>query len=230
MAWGMPLHTIITADGGKGYLSVMSSDKDPLSILALRIHKVDWDANTADVKITNVMRLEEPGSKPSMLVPTQTDPSQPVTALWKPSNHQLHGPTLHPNGKFAYFTQWTDNKIRVIDVAKDTLAAVDPIQHGTRTRQLHGVFFNPAGELAISTGFYFDLNEVTLYQVDKRSGHLKPEGHPLDREREEQGVRGLQPLRLLARQPLCHHLHPADRKHLSDPYRVYGRRSQRLVD
>ena len=84
----MPLHTIITADGGKGYLSVMSSDKDPLTILALRIHKVDWDANTADVKITNVMRLEEPGSNPSMLVPTQTDPKQPVTSLWKPSNHR----------------------------------------------------------------------------------------------------------------------------------------------
>ena len=172
---GMPLHTIITADGRKAYLSVMSSDKDPLTILALRINKVDWTANTADIKITNVMRLEEPGSKPSMLVPTQTDPNQPVTTLWKPSNHQLHGPTLHPNGKFAYFTQWTDNKIRVIDVANDKLAGVDPIQHGTRTRQLHGVFFNPAGDLAISTGFYFDLNEVTLYKVDKQSGYLKPE-------------------------------------------------------
>ncbi|MGH8646379.1 MAG: hypothetical protein ACREX4_18730 [Gammaproteobacteria bacterium] len=172
---GMPLHTIITADGGKGYLSVMSSDKDPLTIVALRIHNVDWDANIADVKITNVMRLEEPGSKPSMLVPTQTDPKQPVTSIWKPTNHQLHGPTIHPSGRFAYFTQWTDNKIRVIDVASDKLAAVDPIQYGTRTRQLHGVFFNPAGDLAISTGFYFDINEVTLYQVDKQSGHLKPE-------------------------------------------------------
>ena len=172
---GMPLHTIITANGDKAYLSVMSSDKDPLTILALRIGKVDWNADAADVKITTVMRLEEPGSKPSMLVPTQTDRNQPVTALWKPTNHQLHGPTLHPSGKFAYFTQWTDNKIRVIDVTKDKLAAVDPIQHGTRSRQLHGVFFNPAGDLAISTGFYFDLNEVTLYKVDKQSGYLEPE-------------------------------------------------------
>lgn len=93
---GMPLHTIITANGDKAYLSVMSSDTDPLTILALRIGKIDWKADAADVTITTVMRLEEPGSKPSMLVPTQTDPKQPVTALWKPSNHQLHGPTLHP--------------------------------------------------------------------------------------------------------------------------------------
>lgn len=172
---GLPLHTIITADGSKAYLSVMSSDKDPLTILALRIDKIDWNAGTADMKITNVMRLEEPGTPPSRLVPTQTDPSQPVTALWKPSNQQLHGPTIHPNGKFVYFTQWTDNKIRVIDVSTDKLAAVDPIQHGTRTRQVHGVFFNPAGDEAIATGYYFDINEVTLYQVDKQSGYLRPD-------------------------------------------------------
>jgi hypothetical protein len=106
---GGALHTVITADGSKACLSVMSSDKDPLTILALRISKVDWKTNTADVKITKVMRAGEPGDKPSMLIPTQTDPSQPVTALWKPSNHQLHGPTIHPSGKFVYFTQWTES-------------------------------------------------------------------------------------------------------------------------
>jgi DNA-binding beta-propeller fold protein YncE len=172
---GLPLHTIITADGSKAYLSVVSSDKDPLTILALRINQIDWNAGTADVKIANVMRLEEPGAKPSMLMPTQTDPRQPVTSFWKRTHHELHGPTIHPSGKFVYYTQWTDNKIRAIDVSTDKLAAVDPIQYGTRTRQVHGVFFNPAGDHAIATGYYFDINEVTLYQVDKRSGYLKPD-------------------------------------------------------
>src|SRR5919197_943903 len=37
---GLPLHTIIIRDGHKAYLSVMSSDKDPLTILALRINKI----------------------------------------------------------------------------------------------------------------------------------------------------------------------------------------------
>lgn len=169
---GGALHTVITADGSKAYLSVMSSEKDPLTILALRINKVDWKTNTADVKITKVMRAGEPGDKPSMLIPTQTDPNQPVTDLWKPSNHQLHGPTIHPNGKFVYFSDWTDNKIRVVDVATDSLATVDPIQYGTRTRQIHGVFFNPSGDLAMATGYYFDINEVTLYKVDKQTGNL----------------------------------------------------------
>ena len=171
---GGALHTIITPDGSKAYLSVMSSDKDPATFLALSIDKLDWKAGTADVKITKVMRAAEPGEKPSFLIPTQTDPNQPVTALWTTSvnNQQLHGPTTHPNGKFVYFTQWTDNKIRVIDVDKDELAAVDPIQYGTRTRQIHGVFFNPSGDLAMATGYFYDINEVTLYKVDEKTGNL----------------------------------------------------------
>src|SRR5215475_4902391 len=51
---GGALHAIMTPDGQKAYLSVMSSDKDPLTILALRINKLDWKTNTADVKITKV--------------------------------------------------------------------------------------------------------------------------------------------------------------------------------
>ena len=172
---GGALHAIVTPDGSKAYLSVMSSDKDPATFLALSIDKLDWKAGTADVKITKVMRAAEPGGKPSFLIPTETDPNQPVTDLWttiRVTNQQLHGPTIHPNGKFVYFTQWTDNKIRVIDVDKDELAAVDPIQYGTRTRQIHGVFFNPSGDLAMATGYYYDMNEMTLYKVDKQTGNL----------------------------------------------------------
>src|SRR5262245_8572779 len=172
---GGALHTIITPDGKKAYLSVMSSDKDPATFLALQIDALDWKAGTADVKITKVMRAAEPGEKPSFLIPTQTDTNQPVTDLWttvRVTNQQLHGPTIHPSGKYVYFTQWTDNKIRVIDVDKDELAAVDPIQYGTRTRQIHGVFFNPSGDLAMATGYYYDMNEMTLYKVDKQTGNL----------------------------------------------------------
>ena len=172
---GGALHTVITADGRKAYLSVMSSEKDPATVLALQIDELDWKAGKADVKITKVMRVAEPGEEASFLIPTQTDPNQPVTDLWKvtrANGQQPHGPTIHPNGKFVYFTQWTDNKIRVIDVDKDELAAVDPIQYGTRTRQIHGVFFNPSGDLAMATGYFYDMNEVTLYKVDKKTGNL----------------------------------------------------------
>src|SRR5262245_23790482 len=79
---GGALHTIMTKDGSKAYLSVMSSDKDPLTILALHINKLDWKTGTADVKITKVMRAGEPGEKPSFLVPTETEPNPPVSGRW----------------------------------------------------------------------------------------------------------------------------------------------------
>ena len=171
---GLPLHTIITPDGRKAYLSVMNTDDKPLTILALQIGNIDWRNGTADVRITKVMLAGDPGIKPSMLVPTETDPNQPVTALWTTSvnNHQLHGPTAHPSWKFVYFTDWTDNKIRVVDVDKDELAAVDPIRDGTLTRQLHGVFFNPNGTLALAPGYYYDMNQVILFKVNEQDGNL----------------------------------------------------------
>ena len=96
---GGALHTVVSKDGSKAYLSVMSSDKDPATVLALRINKIDWNAGTADVKIAKVLRVAEPGENPSFLIPTQTDPNQPVTDLWKVTRvygQQLHGPTIHP--------------------------------------------------------------------------------------------------------------------------------------
>ena len=171
---GMPLHAIITPEGARAYLSIMSSDVVPLMILALQIGEIDWNAGRAEVKITNVMHLENAGTPPSMRQPSETDPSQPISALWRPNNHQLHGPTILPNGKFVYYAQWTDNKIRVIDVQENRLADVDPIQYGTLTLNNHGVFPNPSGTAAIGTGYYYDLNFVTVYEVDGDTGNLDP--------------------------------------------------------
>ena len=47
---GMPLHTLITKDGKKAYLSTMSSDTEPASILALQIGTIDWNTGKADVQ------------------------------------------------------------------------------------------------------------------------------------------------------------------------------------
>lgn len=172
---GAPLHTIVTPNGRKAYLSVIGSERDALNILALRIHGIDWTRGTADIRITKVIRVDDPGSLPRMRVPSQIDRRQPVTDVWRTRNQQLHGPSIHPSGKFVYFAQWTDEKIRVIDVARDQLAASDPIRFGDLTRQIHGVFLNPSGTMAIANGYYFDRDFVTLFRVDRESGNLRPE-------------------------------------------------------
>ncbi len=53
----MPLHTMITPSGDKAFLSTMSSDTAPATILALKIVNIDWNAGNADVSITNVINI-----------------------------------------------------------------------------------------------------------------------------------------------------------------------------
>ena len=52
----MPLHTIITPDGKKAFLSTMSSDTAPATILALDINNIDWQAGKADVAILMLLK------------------------------------------------------------------------------------------------------------------------------------------------------------------------------
>jgi hypothetical protein len=92
--------------------------------------------------------------------------------MWFPNNVQIHGPTLHPGGKYAYFTQWTDNMIRVLDVNNGSLAPIDPIQIGNATEWLHGVFFNPSGDKALSPHYFFEGNHLHLFDVNNETGEL----------------------------------------------------------
>ncbi len=185
---GTPLHTIVTPDGRKAYLSTIGTQEHPLNVLAMEVGEIDWERSTADIRITEVITVEEPGTPVQMPVPRQTDPSQPVTDLWKPDTQQLHGPTVLPNGRFVYFGHWTDDAIRVIDVAEDRLADPDPIRHGELTSQIHGVFPNPSGTLAFANPYYFDYDFVSLFRIDGNTGELEPAGKIRLAVDEEAGV------------------------------------------
>jgi hypothetical protein len=171
----MPLHTLINPEGNKALLSTMSSDTAPATILALKIGKIDWESGKADVSISNVTRIAEPGTKPIItnIQNHTTNQTQPIIAkMWIPNNIQIHGPSLHPSGNFAYFTQWTNNMIRVIDLNNGSLATSDPIQIDNVTQWLHGVFFNPSGDKALSPHYFFEGNHLHLFDVNNETGEL----------------------------------------------------------
>ncbi len=171
----MPLHTMITPSGNKAFLSTMSSDTAPATILALTIGDIDWNAGNADVSITNVINISKPGTIPKIpdIRNHTTNDTQPIIKkMWFPNNVQIHGPTLHPGERYAYFTQWTDNMIRVLDVNNGSLAQIDPIQIGNATEWLHGVFFNPSGNKALSPHYFFEGNHLHLFDVNNETGEL----------------------------------------------------------
>jgi hypothetical protein len=171
----MPLHTVITPQGDKAFLSTMSSDTAPATILALKIGDINWQSGKADVSISNVINISKPGSTPTIpdITNHTTNKTQPIIKkLWFPNNVQIHGPSLHPSGKYAYFTQWTDNMIRVLDVNNGSLAASDPIQIDNTTQWLHGVFFNPSGNKALSPHYFFEGNHLHLFDVNNATGEL----------------------------------------------------------
>jgi hypothetical protein len=172
----MPLHTLITPNGDTAFVSTMSSPTAPATILVLKIGNIDWETGNANVSISDVVKIRDPNTKP-IIIPKignhSTNHTQPVNeALWFPNNVQIHGPTLHPSEKFAYFTEWTNNTIRILNVDNGTLAAKDPIQFGNDTRWLHGVFFNPAGSKALSPHYFFEGNHVHLFDVNNETGDL----------------------------------------------------------
>jgi hypothetical protein len=171
----MPLHTLVTPKGDTAFLSTMSSEIAPATILALNIGDIDWQANKSNVTISNVIEIRNKNTTPSIpdISEHPINDTQPIVKnLWFPNNVQIHGPTLHPNEKFAYFTEWTNNTIRILNVNNGTLAAKDPIQFGNDTRWLHGVFFNPSGNKALSPHYFFEGDHVHLFDVNNETGEL----------------------------------------------------------
>ncbi|MDQ2685425.1 MAG: hypothetical protein M3Y25_06245, partial [Thermoproteota archaeon] len=62
--------------------------------------------------------------------------------------------------------------IRVLDVNNGSLAASDPIKIDNATEWLHGVFFNPSGDKALSPHYFFEGNHLHLFDVNNETGEL----------------------------------------------------------
>jgi hypothetical protein len=112
---GMPLYTLILPNGHKAYLTTLSSYKNwqqiPATLPVLQINNINWNAKTANVKITKVFRAEEATTTPPILIPIVVPKyHRPVTSLWKLNNQQIHGPTIYPN----------ENMHKLIYIIKDT--------------------------------------------------------------------------------------------------------------
>ena len=172
----MPEHTLLLPDGKKVLVTYMASATEPVGIAVININSINWAAGTADVQVVKNLEVDKAGSRSSFPPVTQTSPDQYINKKieddWsRPMFAQLHGPTLLPHSRFAYYTMWTDDRIVGVDLDADKLLAVQ--RFGDASNHLHGVYFNDGGTLGLGVGYSYDENNVTVFRPNRETGTLK---------------------------------------------------------
>jgi hypothetical protein len=83
---------------------------------------------------------------------------------------------LLPYSDFLYFTEFTSDRVRVINHKTNQLASVDPIVIPGYTEQTHGVNFNKSGTVGLGTGYFFDNSVIDVYRSNRETGELHAVG------------------------------------------------------
>jgi len=160
-----PEHTLLLPDGKKLLVTYMASASEPVGIAVIKINSIDWTAGTARVQVVKNLEEDKAGTRSTFRPITQTSPDQYINKKveddWsRPIFAQLHGPTLLPHSRFAYYTMWTDDRIVGMDLDADKLLA--PQRFGDVSNHLHGVYFNNDGTLGLGVGYSYDEDNLTV--------------------------------------------------------------------
>ena len=174
-----PEHTLLLPNGKKVLVTYMASATDPVGIAVININSINSAAGTADVQVVKNLETDKAGSRSTFPPVTQTTPDQYINTKveddWsRPVFAQLHGPTLLPHSRFAYFTMWTDDRIVAVDLEADTLLA--PQRFGHASDHLHGVYFNGSGTVGLGVGYFYDQSNLTVFRPDRQTGALELSG------------------------------------------------------
>jgi hypothetical protein len=165
-------HSWVTKDGKTIHVDTDVTDVDPGRVITLNVDKIDWGGGLAELRVTNVVVMDPAGRLSNYPPVMGVDPMLPIAGWVIQPFTMGHGPTFLPSGLFSYFTNWTDNRIRVLDPS-GAFAMTDPISFGKKSRQTHGIHFNASGKLGLGTGYFYDSNAIDVYQVAGKGGRLR---------------------------------------------------------
>jgi DNA-binding beta-propeller fold protein YncE len=168
---GMVNHSWVALDGRTVYICTNATASEPSSAVILEVD-IDWEHEAADAVIKKVIMLDPAGSPSHFPEVKQTDLEHPIAAWTHPALLQAHGPTFLPHSPYTYLTNWTDNRIRVINTDLGQLVDFDPLTFDTKSRQTHGINFNPSGRLGLGTGYFYDQNTIEVYRANRKTGVL----------------------------------------------------------
>lgn len=169
-------HTVIMPEGNKIYITSDNTPEHASYIIALNVNNINWDARTVSLSVDAVLPVDVPNT------PSELPFVQPVNHVQAVPNWvigrgtQIHGPTILPYSDYLYFTEFTSNRVRVINHKYNQLASVDPIVIPGYTEQTHGVNFNKSGTIGLGTGYFFDNSLIDVYKSNRETGALQTVG------------------------------------------------------
>ena len=164
-------HVWVTPNGKTIYFTLDAIYPDPSAVVILGVEGINWKAGTANLVVQKILPLDPPGMASQYPVVTKVMGGPPIATWTQPGFTQAHGPAFRPHSPFTTFTHWTDNRIRCID--RRTNELLEPMTFGPISQQTHGVNFNPSGNRALGTGYYYDHNEIDVYKAKKGKCDLK---------------------------------------------------------
>ncbi len=176
--WNLPLqHTAITADGKHMWVTTDATESQPPRIIRLGIKNVNWNNNTAKLKVESELEVGSAGEPSTLPDVSAVQGSTQEIATWiQAAMTQVHAPTFLPFSKFMYWTEYPTSKVHIVKNNKHKSKLKDTFVKPGWTDQTHGIFFNSSGTLGLGTGYYYDNGFVDLYKPNRLTGELTPIG------------------------------------------------------
>lgn len=170
----LPLqHTMVLPEGDRFYVTTDNTENHPSYIIALKVNEIDWDNGTAEVLLDSLLPVDVPNTPAELPFVESINNNQAVPNWLLAPSTQIHGPTWLPYSDFVYFTDWTGDKVRVINYKTNEFSDVDPISIPGYTEQTHGIMFNKSGTLGLGTGYFFDNSVIDLYKANRETGQVE---------------------------------------------------------
>ncbi|GAB1719315.1 MAG: hypothetical protein NTAFB09_10460 [Nitrosospira sp.] len=169
-------HTVVMPEGNRIYITSDNTQDHPSYIIALNVDNINWDAGTASLLLDSLIAADTPNKPGELPFVQPTNRNQAVPNWLIGRGTQIHGPTLLPYSDFLYFTEFTSDRVRVVNHKTNQLASVDPIIIPGYTEQTHGVNFNKSGTVGLGTGYFFDNSVIDVYRSNRETGELHAVG------------------------------------------------------
>ncbi|MBX3630734.1 MAG: hypothetical protein KF908_12670 [Nitrosomonas sp.] len=169
-------HTAVLPEGDMIYITSDNTQDHPSYIIALKALDIDWDAGTIALNLESLMVADSPNTPGELPFVEPVNNVQDVPNWLIGRGTQIHGNTFLPYSDFMYMTEFTSDRVRVVDLKTNQLASVDPIVIPGYTEQTHGINFNRSGTIGLGTGYFFDNSVIDVYKPNRETGELHAVG------------------------------------------------------